>query len=312
MSGRSDGWVIPVRATAVIMVLTLAILAAAVRQARTDDHGQEPRLRAITRDGRYKQRPAWSPDGTMLAFSRHENSGIFLFVLEIESGSERRLTDRKDAEYDAVWSPDGKRLAFSFVKTSPNQGDLEVYTIAADGTDLKPLAVTMNTLSHEESPGWSPEGRFVAFTSTRDGNQELYAAGADGSQPRRLTNHPAIDAHPAWSPDGKRIAFATGQWGDFELATVEPDGSNPTRLTHSRGLDDYPAWSPDGRRIAFTTNRDANFEIYLIDADGGNERNISRSSAIDHFPAWSPDGRLSFVSSRDRGFEIYVTEKPIP
>jgi TolB protein len=259
----------------------------------------------LTTDGHLKQRPAWSADG-QLVFARHEGATIFLFVRSADGNAERRLTKNADPEFDAVWSPDGKRLAFAFDKASPNQGDMEVFVVNADGSDQKPVAVTEGKLSHEEWPSWSPDGQWLAFTSTRDDNQEIYVCRPDGSQRKRLTSDPALDVHPAWSPDGKRIAFATSRFGDLEIAVMNADGTGVARLTESRGLDDYPAWSPDGKRLAFVSNRDGNLEIYTIDADGKNPRNETRHSAIDSFPAWTFDGRLTFVSNRDEGFDIYV------
>ena len=265
----------------------------------------------LTHDGDFKQRPAWSPDGSTLCFARHRGSTIFLYLQNADGSGERRLTDRTYPEYDAVFSPDGKRIALALDKASPNQGDIEVYTCAADGKDLRAVATTQGKLSHEEWPDWSPDGQRIAFASTRDGNQELYVASADGSDVRRLTSDPATDTHPAWSPDGKRIAFATDRWGGLELASVEIDGSHVTRLTTSRGLDDYPEWSPDGRLIAFTSNRDGNFEIYVAEANGSNARNTTSDPTIDNFPSWTPDGRLTFVSNRGGGFEIYATAEPV-
>ena len=260
----------------------------------------------FTTDGHLKQRPVWSPDGKSLLFTRHQGATIFLFVLTTENKTERRLTANTYPEFDAVYSPDGKRIAFSYDKASPNQGDIDVNSCLTDGTDIKVVAGTEGKLSHEEWPSWSPDGQWIAYSCTKDDNQEIYVAKADGSEKKRLTTDPAIDAHPAWSPDGKKIAFATSRWGDLELAVMNADGSELVRLTKSAGMDDYPNWSPDGKRLAFTSNRDGNLEIYTIDPDGQDPRNETQNPAIDNFASWTKDGRLTFVSSREDGFDVYV------
>jgi TolB protein len=284
-------------------LLVFALFASVPYIARAEP----PRIVRLTHDGHLKQRPAWSPDGSTLAFTRHQGATIFLFLRSAD-GKERRLTKSESPEYDASWSPDGKRLAFAFDKTAPNQGDIEVYSIGADGEGMQPVVTSPGKLTHEEWPAWSPDGEWIAFTSTREDNQEIHVCRPDGKEINRLTSDPAIDAHPTWSPDSKRIVFATSRWGGTELAVMNADGSGLARLTESRGLDDYPAWSPDGRRIAFTSNREGNLEIYTIDADGKNPLNETQHPAIDNFPAWTPDGWLTFVSNRDGGFDIYVQE----
>jgi TolB protein len=259
----------------------------------------------LTTDGHLKQRPMWSPDGKQIVFARHEGATIFLFVRD-ENGSERRLTTRNEPEFDAAFAPDGKRLALALDKTSPNQGDIEVFTVGVDGQDLQSVATSPGKLTHEEWPSWSPDGQWLAFTSTRDDNQEVYVARPDGQQVRRLTTDPAIDAHPAWSPDGRQIVFATNRWGDLELAVMPAEGGPAERLTASVGLDDYPAWSPDGRRIAFASNRDGNLEIYTVEPSGKDPQNRTRHPGIDNFPSWSPFGKLIWVSSRDGSFDLYT------
>jgi TolB protein len=268
----------------------------------------EPDIIRVTSDGLFKQRPNWSPDGRQVVFARHEGSTIFLFVKNLETGGEDRLTTGTDPEYDAVFAPDGKSLLLSYDKTSPNQGDLEVYRITPPDRTPAPLATTGKKLSHEESPAWSPDGKRFAFSSTRDGNQELYVAEIAGGEWQRLTTDAAIDAHPVWSPDGKTIAFASNRWGDLEIALIDPDGSNLRRVTDSKGLDDYPAWSPDGRRLAYASHRDGNFEIYVQPLNGA-AVNFTHNAAIDNFPAWTPEGRLGFVSNREGAFDLFVLRK---
>lgn len=287
-------------------VFSLVVAVLAIAGLPDDSRGDDHPWVQLTHDGFFKQRPAWSPDGKQLVFARHRGATIYLYLLLPVDGRERRLTDRTDPEYDAVWSPDGKELAFVFDKTSPGQGDLEVYRVGADGKQMTPVVTSGGKLSHEEWPAWSPDGQWLAFSSTRDGNQELYRIQLDGQGLERLTNDSGIDAHPAWSPDGQWIAFSTSRWGDMEIALTRPDGSGLQRLTESRGLDDYPAWSPDGKQIAFTSNRAGNFEIFSMGADGKHLRNLTRDPGIDTFPTWTPDKRLTWVSNRSGTFEVYV------
>jgi TolB protein len=267
-----------------------------------------PRLVRLTRDGHFKQRPVWSPDGTGLAFTRHRGTDMFVYLCDAHGAQERRLTDRKEPEFDAVWSPDGRRLALALDKTSPNQGDIEVYTISAQGSDLQAVATGDGKLSHEEWPAWSTDGQWIVFTSTRDDNQEIYRARPDGSERTRLTSDPALDAHPCWSPDGQRIAFATDRWGDLEIALLEIKTGKLQRVTHSPGLDDYPAWSPDGGWIAFSSLRNRNFEVYITSPEADQPANITNHPGWDNFPTWSPTGEITFVSNRDGGFDLYTIE----
>lgn len=289
-------------ASASMLLAAVALLALPGRSPGTDEV-----LAPLTSDSYFKQRPAWSPDGRQIVFARHRGSTIFLYLRDVESGREERLTSSTSPEFDAVFSPDGKELLLALDKTSPNQGDIDVYRLTLADRTLTPLATSQGGLSHEESPCWSPDGKRFAFTSTRHGNQELYVANVAGpaGEWQRLTDDAAIDAHPTWSPDGKTIAFATSRWGDLEIALINPDGTNLRRLTESRGLDDYPAWSPDGRSVAYTSRRDGNDEIYVQPLKGP-AQNVTGDPAIDTFPAWTADGRIGFVSNRDGGFEVYL------
>ena len=170
----------------------------------------------------------------------------------------------------------------------------------------------------------------IAFFSRRDGNPEIYVMDADGSNQRRLTNHPDKDWAPSWSPDGKRIVFFSNRdghvhvihgWSTSEIYVMDADGGNPQNLTNNPGDDRDPSWSPDGKRIAFSSARDRdnpqNYEIYVMGTDGGNEQKLTENPNEDQHPSWSPDGKHIVFSSDRKGHfigefgitsEIYVMD----
>ena len=254
-----------------------------------------------------KQHLAWSPDGRQVLYTAHHSKQNWLMQWTDANTTPRRISKAEAVELTPTWAPDGKRFAFVMFKFAGTQGNMEIMSANPDGSDAKLITGDQNgKLSHEEAPAWSPDGKRIVFVSTSDGNQELYLCDPNGANRTRLTQDSAIDTHPCWSPDSKQIAFATNRFGDLEIAVMQADGTGLRRLTQSRGIDDFPAWSPDGRYIAFTSHRDGNFEIYLMRADGSQPVNITRNPEIDSFPAWTPDGKLSFISNRDRKFEIYL------
>ena len=152
---------------------------------------------------------------------------------------------------------------------------------------------------------WSPDGRRIAFISSRNWN--VYVMNADGSNVRRLTDNTAFgpDGPPAWSPDGQRIAFSS----HIGIVVANADGTNVN--THTGGLDGTGyglAWSPDGQRIAFVMGdfpSGSHPRLYVMSADGTDVRLLANIIDWDE-PAWSPDGRITFVSHRDGFSDIYV------
>jgi dipeptidyl aminopeptidase/acylaminoacyl peptidase len=143
----------------------------------------------------------------------------------------------------------------------------------------------------DRDPSWSADGRQLAFTSTRDGNEEIYLADADGGNQRRLTFDPGRDDDPSWSPDGTQIAFMSTRDGNPNIYVMGADGSNPHRVTGDAATDQQPAWSPDGLLIAFTSERDGNPEIYVMSPDGSGQKRLTDAPVGDADPSWSPDGQ---------------------
>lgn len=268
---------------------------------------QAPDLVQRTTDGDFKQHLTWSPDGKQFLFTRIHEGKMGLWVMDADGGNLHRLFKHDDGpDFDGSWAPDSKRIVFVFDVLQGTDGKLHLHTVSVDGMENK---VLIPNKSFEESPRWSPDGKKLAFVSTRDGQQEIYVADAEGKNIKRLTSEVAADNNPSWSPDGKLLAFASHRHGNWEIYVMNAEGKEVRRLTHNPAMDYWPVWSPDGKRIAFTSNRDGNYEIYVMNADGTAVQNVSNDPGQDNFPTWSPDGkRLAWISNRSGAFEVYVKD----
>lgn len=144
------------------------------------------------------------------------------------------------------------------------------------------------------NPAWSPDGKWVAFESTRDGNFAIYVVRADGAGLRRLTSGEADDEQPRWSPDGKRIVFISQRDKRLQLYVMNRDGTGQRRLTGGEEIDYQPVFSPRGDWVAFISRREQAsvvHAIHVVRADGSGRRLLSDGSANDAEPRWSPDGK---------------------
>jgi uncharacterized repeat protein (TIGR01451 family) len=221
--------------------------------------------------------PAWSPDGTKIAFERQPRGGGFpaIVVMDADGTDQRILSPAGEFETDPTWSPDGTRIAFV------DFGN-EIYVMNADGSGRTNVS---NHPAIDISPSWSPDGTRIAFTSFREFPQ-IMVMNADGSGQTNVSNSGPVNDHtPAWSPDGTRIAFSR----ETDLWVMDADGSDQRALTSAPGFEGSPAWSPDGTRITFagTTPEDRLLEIFVMDADGTDILNVSNNpDTRDLGPDW--------------------------
>ncbi len=190
---------------------------------------------------------------------------------------------------------------------------------AAPGTALHPVIVAADAhaatattagsarvelpwlLPGDTDPAVAPDGRRIAFTSSRHGNPEIYVADSATGTVRRLTVNPrADDRHPAWSPNGRRIAWQSGSAGDFDLFVMDADGRGKRSLVRGVGDDIDAAWSPDGARLAFSSNRGGHRDLWAVSGAGGEPELLATLPGSVRAPAWSPDG-ARIVFSRESG-----------
>jgi WD40 repeat protein len=250
----------------------------------------------VSRTGLRESRPAWSPDGSRIAYVRRMNNANHeIYVMNADGSGATQLTNRPDSvESEPSWSPDGQRIAFiSNERPTANTlvGRFHVWVMNADGSDQMLLT---DIGGSNTSPDWSPDGQRLVFDSTRDGDHEIYVMDANGGHLVNLTQHPAMDYSPTWSPDGTRIAFVSDRHGDEEIYVMGADGSDPVRLTDHPGFDKAPTWSPDGQYLAFYSRRVAfNTEVYRMRADGTEQVRLTDDADFDGFPVWQPSAAVA-------------------
>jgi Tol biopolymer transport system component len=150
----------------------------------------------------------------------------------------------------------------------------------------------------------------IAFTSSRDGNHEIYTMNPDGTDQKRLTTDPLLDDFPVVSPDGKQIAFTSNRDGKFRIYTMNADGSNQKRLTNVDETEFGQAWSPDGKKIAFTRRAASglDFDIAVVSTDGSGLTPIEFGPGDQSEPAFSVNGRIAYVDNSDGDREVYTMD----
>jgi dipeptidyl aminopeptidase/acylaminoacyl peptidase len=204
--------------------------------------------------------PAWSPDGSRLAFSRNE----VVMVVNVDGTSLQSFGDRGPGVgrgTNPAWSPDGMTLAY-------DDGS-NIYVIAVDGTGPHVQ------LGAGYSPAWSPDGSQIAFEfDGPSAEPEIFVMNADGSARLNLTNRPPLlDREPTWSPDGSQIAFRRLNRGDqngYELFVMDADGSNQEKLLAIAGPELSPEWLPDNRILFVSSDPSGGgYRIFALDLTAG-------------------------------------------
>jgi Tol biopolymer transport system component/tRNA A-37 threonylcarbamoyl transferase component Bud32 len=184
---------------------------------------------------------------------------------------------------------------------SPSAGILLVTATPSASTLPSATPAAVAVVPNGSAPRW------IAFTSSRSGNNAIYLSEPAGEGVVRLTPGGANDYGPSWSPDGTQIAFTSNRDGNFEVYIINADGTGVRNVTQHPANDYDPSWSPDGTALVFTSDRDGNRELYRIDAAGTNPVNLSQSLGTDWFGDWSPDGStILFTSDREGNSEIYA------
>ncbi len=285
-------------------------LGGASQIAFVSNRGGRPQIYIVNVDGSDERQitdlaagacqPAWSPDGTQLAYTspctanREEYQGSSVFVMNVDpqgvpSEPILLVVTLGGGDYDPDWSYDGLRLAF----TSWRTGRPQIFTIGIDGKGLRNVN---DDLAFNWSPSWAPDGSQIAILSGRGGQEEIWLVPDDGGEEKRYTHSDGQDiARPDWSPDGGTVLFekVIGNIPRLIAISVADGGVREIQVCQEGRLSlqpmGEPAWSPDGQWIAFEAWPDGeNHNIAIMRASCTDYQEVTTDLALDFDAAWRP------------------------
>ena len=233
--------------------------------------------------------PAFSPDGSRIAYTSDESGNKEIYVTTVNGGKTLRITEEPAADYYPAWFPDGTSLAF----VSERGGKTGIWKVSALGGGATLLILDAR------DPAISPDAEHIAFsTLPPDEAQRIGIARlADLEHPRILTgDRDGLWEHrmPAWSPSGKEICYASRQ----DLWVVPLSGGPARRFTRDGKMDSNPAWSPDGRHVYFSSGREGTLAIWRTPVKGGSAERLTTGSGYEHDPTISLDGSQFAYATR--------------
>ncbi len=241
--------------------------------------------------------PVLSHDGEQLLYVSQKHGNNDIFVSDVLAKNPRQVTLSASAESNPVWTPDGKeilfdsdRLGFTAVfrltlarpeiirqivargasDSAPNiSPDGKLVALGSGGTASLWLADANNganliQIGEGGLPKWSPDGKFIIFTSSKSGNADIWRIKPDGGELTQLTVDVAEDVAPCWSPDQKKIVFSSNRTGNYDLWVLNLETDEFNQLTDHPADDGGPDWSPDGKYIYFHSIRSGNLDLWRL------------------------------------------------
>lgn len=247
-----------------------------------DADGQNPQIALRSREPIIS--PAWSPDGSKLAYVSFESGKPVVYVHELSTSKRVPVANFKGNNSAPAWSPDGQTLAVVLTRDGLSQ----IYLInAADGSNLRRL--TRSPLIDTE-PVFSPDGQSIFFTSDRSGRPQIYQIPVTGGEARRITFNGDYNITPRISPDGQSLLVVTRRDGQFRIALIDLATGNETLLT--QGPDDQsPSFAPNGKQVLYAAKQGGRNMLAGVSSDGRMRQTLSVLNGEIREPTWGPYGQ---------------------
>jgi Tol biopolymer transport system component/DNA-binding winged helix-turn-helix (wHTH) protein len=260
--------------------------------------GTDGAARRVTFDNRLLSGFAWTPDGKEFVFSSNRGGAVWgLWRVAIDGGSTpERLSVGSESAYMPTISLRGNRLAYASGVWSENIWRVPIGVGHHGG---KPENFINSSASEEEGPQYSPDGKHIAFQSTRSGNFEIWRADSDGTNLVQLTSFGGpLTGTPRWSPDGSHIAFDTRPGAHPNVYVVSADGGPARRFVNDTADEGVASWSHDGRWIYYASNRSGTWQVWKRTADGGGQPvQVTKNGGF--APLEAPDGKSIYYTKFD-------------
>jgi hypothetical protein len=258
--------------------------------------GERPRIYVMNPDGKgihpitgaIAKEPAWSPDGSHVAFVvGGEFPGYQLDTARADGSGHVRVMKAAQFISEPTWSPDGRQIA---VAIGGNNTDHDLYVMRADGSNRRQLT---RGGGNEADPDWSPDGSEIMFSASEGPNTaltDLYVISPDGSGLRRLTRTPQFESSPDWSPDGEHIAFirTAGQDHPASIDIMNADGTGVRPLFACTDCLSDVEWSPDGTKLLFSRFQNSSWHLWVMNADGSHLDRIDTGPYQVCCASWQP------------------------
>lgn len=224
--------------------------------------------------------PAWSPDGSHIAYVSFESGHAVLYVQSLYTGQRLVLADFRGSNSAPAWSPDGKQLAIVLTR----DGSSQIYLIRPDGSGLRRLSFSG---AIDTEPNFSPDGQYLLFTSDRGGSAQIYSMALDGGAAQRLTFGEGNNFSPRYSPDGKSFVFTHREGGKFYI-TMQDFASGQMEMLTEGGWEKHPSFAPNGKLILFASEARGRGILATVSSDGRVKQRMFTQKGDAREPVWGP------------------------
>ncbi|RDJ00324.1 Tol-Pal system beta propeller repeat protein TolB [Dyella solisilvae] len=245
-----------------------------------DSDGYNPQVVARSREALLS--PAWSPDGSKIAYVSFESGNSAIYVQDITTGSRQLVSARaKGINGAPSFSPDGSKLALAL----SYEGNPEIYVMDLGSRQQTRLT---NNLGIDTEPRWTPDGQSIIWTSDRSGRPQLYQMPATGGAADRITFQGQFNANASISYDGKQIAMVQGNGNVYRIAIMDRSLGGQVRFISPGPIDETPSFAPNASMLLYAASEGRRGVLYAVSADGLVRQRLVLADGDVREPAWGP------------------------